>query len=116
MDQIPPWFVDISAYLILSSKGTSAVSIISQLLLGVVSYYICSERNSRLFKKKASIVPQIVKVITSMVCLKLVTFKFKKVSTRSRLLLDQWKIPSCCLVHEGSSRARRDDVAVFQVP
>ncbi|GJY03440.1 putative reverse transcriptase domain, reverse transcriptase zinc-binding domain protein [Tanacetum coccineum] len=85
------------------SQGTSVVSIISQLLLGVVSYYIWSERNSRLFKKKASTVPQIVQVITSMVHLKPVIFKFKKVSTQSRLLLDQWKIPSCCLVHEGSS-------------
>ncbi|GKF34696.1 hypothetical protein Tco_0107896 [Tanacetum coccineum] len=103
MDQIPPWFVDISAYLILSSKGTSMVSIISRLLLGAISYYIWSERNPRLFMKKASTVPQIVQVITSMVRLKLVTFKFKKLSTRSRFLLDQWKIPSCCFVHEGSS-------------
>ncbi|GKC27351.1 VIER F-box protein 2 [Tanacetum coccineum] len=80
----PPRFADISTYLIPSSKGTSVVSIISRLLLGAVSYYIWSERNSRLFKKKASTVPQIVQVITSMVRLKLVTFKFKKVSTRSR--------------------------------
>ncbi|GJV61293.1 retrovirus-related pol polyprotein from transposon TNT 1-94 [Tanacetum coccineum] len=43
-------------------------------------------------------------VFTSMVRLKLVSFKFKKVSARSRLLLDQWKIPSRCMVHEGSSR------------
>nr|GEX21047.1 hypothetical protein [Tanacetum cinerariifolium] len=62
------------------------------------------ERNSRLFKKKTSTVPQIVQVITSMVHLKLVTLKFKKMSTRSRLLLDQWKIPSCCMVLEESSR------------
>ncbi|GJR97632.1 hypothetical protein Tco_0269806 [Tanacetum coccineum] len=82
------------------------VSIISRLLLGAVSYYIWSERNSRLFKKKASTVPQIVQVVTSMVRLKLVTFKFKKESTRSRLLLDQWKIPSCCIVYEGSSRSQ----------
>ncbi|GKC70568.1 hypothetical protein Tco_1116451, partial [Tanacetum coccineum] len=59
------------------------------------------ERNSRLFKKKTSTVPQIIQVIVSMVRLKLVSFKFKKVSARSRLLLDQWKIPSCCMVHEG---------------
>ncbi|GJX46892.1 sodium/hydrogen exchanger 6 [Tanacetum coccineum] len=61
------------------------------------------QHNSRLFKNKASTVSQIVQVITSMVRLKLVTFKFKTVSTRSRLLLDQWKIPSYCMVHEGSS-------------
>ncbi|GJV14190.1 hypothetical protein Tco_1359513 [Tanacetum coccineum] len=98
-----PRFANISAYLIPSSKGTSVVSIISRLLLGAVSYYIWSERNSRLFKKKVFTVPQIVQVITSMVRLKLVTFKFKKVSTWFCLLLDQWKIPSCCLVHEESS-------------
>ncbi|GKE95419.1 reverse transcriptase domain, reverse transcriptase zinc-binding domain protein, partial [Tanacetum coccineum] len=32
------------------------------------------------------------------------TFKFKKMATRSRLLLDQWKIPSSCFDHDGSSR------------
>ncbi|GKC65694.1 hypothetical protein Tco_1098292 [Tanacetum coccineum] len=88
MDQIPPRFVDISTYLIPTSKGNSVVSIISRLLLGVVTYYIWMERNSRLFKKKASTIPHIVHVISSMVRLKLVTFKFKKVSNRSRLLLD----------------------------
>ncbi|GKD74159.1 reverse transcriptase domain-containing protein [Tanacetum coccineum] len=39
--------------------------------------------------------------------LKLVTFKFKKMSTRSRLLLDQWKIPSYYIVHDGSLRDAR---------
>ncbi|GKB00478.1 protein LAZ1 [Tanacetum coccineum] len=34
----------------------------------------------------------------------LVTFKFKKMSTKSRLLLDQWKIPSYCIVHDRSTR------------
>ncbi|GKB18900.1 sodium/hydrogen exchanger 6 [Tanacetum coccineum] len=47
---------------------------------------------------------QLVQVILSMVRLKLDTFKFKKMSTRSHLLLDQWKIPSYCIVHDGSSR------------
>ncbi|GKD87108.1 hypothetical protein Tco_1358262, partial [Tanacetum coccineum] len=46
----------------------------------------------------------IVQVILSMVRLKLVTFKFKKMSVGSRLLLDQWKIPSYCIVHDGSTR------------
>nr|GEV86531.1 putative reverse transcriptase domain-containing protein [Tanacetum cinerariifolium] len=45
-----------------------------------------------------------VDVIISMVRLKLVTFKFMKISTRSHLLLDQWKIPSSCIDHDGSSR------------
>ncbi|GKB79135.1 reverse transcriptase domain-containing protein, partial [Tanacetum coccineum] len=51
---------DISTYLIPTSKGKSVVSIISRLLLGVVSYYILIERNSRLFKKKAFTIPQTV--------------------------------------------------------
>ncbi|GJV99694.1 putative RNA-directed DNA polymerase [Tanacetum coccineum] len=41
-------------------------------------------RNERLFKKKSSSSDQIVQVILSMVWLKLVTFKFKKMSIRSR--------------------------------
>ncbi|GJR86292.1 retrovirus-related pol polyprotein from transposon TNT 1-94 [Tanacetum coccineum] len=40
----------------------------------------------------------------STVRLKLVTFMFKKMSTKSHLLLDQWKIPSYCIVHSGSTR------------
>ncbi|GJX37310.1 hypothetical protein Tco_0250613 [Tanacetum coccineum] len=56
----------------------------------------------RVTLREGSTVPQIVQVITSMVHLKLVSFKFKKVSARSCLLLDQWNIPSRCMVHEGS--------------
>ncbi|GJZ01991.1 hypothetical protein Tco_0519952 [Tanacetum coccineum] len=66
------------------------------------SYYLWFERNSRLSKKKSSTVPQIIEVITSIVRLKLITFKFKKVSTRARLLLDTWKIPSSSMIHDGS--------------
>ncbi|GKF16079.1 reverse transcriptase domain-containing protein, partial [Tanacetum coccineum] len=51
---------NISTYLIPTSKGKSVVSIISRLLLGVVSYCILIERNSRLFKKKAFTIPQTV--------------------------------------------------------
>ncbi|GKG05791.1 hypothetical protein Tco_0325877, partial [Tanacetum coccineum] len=69
--------------------GKMAVSIISRLVLAATSYYIWLERNGRLFKKKTSSLDQIVDVIISMVWLKLVTFMFKKMSTRSRLLLDQ---------------------------
>ncbi|GJY19925.1 putative reverse transcriptase domain-containing protein [Tanacetum coccineum] len=54
----------------------------------------------------------IVDVIISMVRLKLVTFKFKKMSTRSRLLLDQWKIPRYCIVHDGSSSKRQSALTV----
>ncbi|GKA69828.1 reverse transcriptase domain, reverse transcriptase zinc-binding domain protein [Tanacetum coccineum] len=82
MDQIPPRFVDIGAYLIPISKGKSVVSVISRLLPGAVSYHFWMDRNSRLFKKKLSTVPHIVQVISSMVRLKLVSFKFKKASKK----------------------------------
>nr|GEX10433.1 reverse transcriptase domain, reverse transcriptase zinc-binding domain protein [Tanacetum cinerariifolium] len=88
---------------LVGSKGKMAVSILSRLVLAVISYYIWLERNGRLFKKKTSSSDKIVDVIISMVRLKLVTFKSKKMSTWSRLLLDQWKIPSYCIVHDGSS-------------
>ncbi|GJZ32794.1 hypothetical protein Tco_0578230 [Tanacetum coccineum] len=107
MDSIPPWLIDVTTFINPISKGKTAVSILSKLVLAATSYYIWLERNGRLFKKKTSSSDQIVDVIISMVRLKLVTFKFKKMSTRSRLLLDQWKIPSCFIVHDGSSR--KDD-------
>ncbi|GJT69751.1 sodium/hydrogen exchanger 6 [Tanacetum coccineum] len=75
-----------------------------RIVVAATSYYIWLERNGRLFKKKTSTPGQIVDVIFSTVRLKLVTFKFKKMSTKSRLLLDQWKIPSYCIVHDGSTR------------
>nr|GEU79019.1 hypothetical protein [Tanacetum cinerariifolium] len=49
-------------------------------------------------------VDQIVQLITTLVQMKLVTLKFKKMTTGSRLLLDQWKIPSSCFDHDRSSR------------
>ncbi|GKB91561.1 reverse transcriptase domain, reverse transcriptase zinc-binding domain protein [Tanacetum coccineum] len=104
MDSIPPRLIDVTTFINPISKGKTAVSILSRLVLAATSYYIWLERNGRLFKKKTSSPDQIVDVIISMVRLKLVTFKFKKMSTRSRLLLDQWKIPSYCIVHDGSSR------------
>ncbi|GJW82861.1 hypothetical protein Tco_0156006 [Tanacetum coccineum] len=54
-------------------------------------------------RKKTSTIPQLVEIIVSIVLLKLVTFKFKKVSPRARLLLDKWKIPSLSIVQDGSS-------------
>ncbi|GJT49871.1 sodium/hydrogen exchanger 6 [Tanacetum coccineum] len=104
MDSIPPQLIEVTYFITPISKGKTMVSILSRLVLAATSYYIWLERNGRLFKKKTSSPNQIVDVIISMVRLKLVTFKFKKMSTRSRLLLDQWKIPSYYIVHDGSSR------------
>ncbi|GJW65247.1 reverse transcriptase domain, reverse transcriptase zinc-binding domain protein [Tanacetum coccineum] len=109
MDSIPPRFIDVSTFIIPMSKGKTAVSILSRLVVAATSYYIWLERNGRLFKKKTSSPDQIFDVILSMVRLKLVTFKFKKMSTQSCLLLDQWKIPSYCIVHDGSSNTNDKD-------
>ena len=99
MDGAPPILDDVVATLIPISKGRSVPSIISRLLLAASTYFIWMERNSRLFKRKKSTVDEVVQVIVNTVRLKLVTFKFKKLTTRSRLLLDKWKIPSSCLMH-----------------
>nr|GEV09257.1 protein reticulata-related 3, chloroplastic-like [Tanacetum cinerariifolium] len=104
MDSIPPRLIGVTTFITPISKGKTAVNILSRLVVAATSYYIWMERNGRLFKKKTSSLDQIIEVILSMVRLKLVTFKFKKMSTGSRLLLDQWKIPSYCIVHDRSSR------------
>nr|GEV86720.1 hypothetical protein [Tanacetum cinerariifolium] len=44
--------------------------------------------------------------VRSFLRMKLVTFKFKNIATGSRLLLDQWRIPSSCFDHDGSSSLR----------
>ncbi|GKE56113.1 reverse transcriptase domain, reverse transcriptase zinc-binding domain protein, partial [Tanacetum coccineum] len=100
---VPPRFVDVLAFLI-PSKGSLVSNVISWIVLAAMTYCLWNEQNSRLFKKKKSNADQIVQLATSLVRLKLVTFKFKKMTTGPRLLLDQWKIPSSCLDHDGSSR------------
>ncbi|GJZ84738.1 zinc knuckle CX2CX4HX4C containing protein [Tanacetum coccineum] len=104
IDSISPQLADVIAFIIPISKGKMVISILSRIVVATTSYYIWLERNGRLFKKKTSSPDQIVQVILSMVRLKLVTFKFKKMSTRSCLLLNQWKIPSYCIVHDESSK------------
>ncbi|GJY85349.1 hypothetical protein Tco_0499375 [Tanacetum coccineum] len=111
MDIIPPRLADVMEFLIPKSKGRSVISVVSRLLLAATSYYLWCERNSRLFKKKSSKVPQIIEVVTAIVRLKLVTFKFKKVSSRARILLDTWKILSSSIISEGSSRKFFKEVA-----
>nr|GEU38050.1 RNA-directed DNA polymerase, eukaryota, reverse transcriptase zinc-binding domain protein [Tanacetum cinerariifolium] len=92
------------AFIVPISKGKTIINILSRIVVAATSYYIWLERNGRLFKEKTLSPDQIVQVILSMVWLKLVTFKFKKMSTRSYLLLDQWKIPSYYIAHDGSFR------------
>ncbi|GJW55342.1 hypothetical protein Tco_0099427 [Tanacetum coccineum] len=103
MSFVPPRLVDVLAFLI-PSKGSLVSNVISQIVLAAMTYCLWNEWNSRLFKKKKSNADQIAQLITSLVRMKLVTFKFKKMATGSRLLLNQWKIPSSCFDHDGSSR------------
>ncbi|GKB74114.1 hypothetical protein Tco_0935526 [Tanacetum coccineum] len=97
-DVIPPLLTYVVSFLIPISKGRSVISVVSRILLAATTYYLWNEGNSRLFKKKTLTVPQLFEVIISIVRLKLVTFKFKKVSPRARFLLDEWKIPSSSMV------------------
>ncbi|GJV62601.1 putative RNA-directed DNA polymerase, eukaryota, reverse transcriptase zinc-binding domain protein [Tanacetum coccineum] len=80
LNAIPPRMEDSIAFLIPLLKGRSIFSIIARIVLAATTYYLWIEQNSRLFKKKISITEQVVQVICSIVRLKLVTFKFKKVS------------------------------------
>nr|GEV75737.1 zinc knuckle CX2CX4HX4C [Tanacetum cinerariifolium] len=86
IDCISPWLSDVMTFIVPISKGKT--SILSRIVVVASSYYIWLELNGRLFKKRTSSPDQIVQVILSIERLKLVTFKFKKMSTRSRLLLD----------------------------
>nr|GEW12648.1 reverse transcriptase domain, reverse transcriptase zinc-binding domain protein [Tanacetum cinerariifolium] len=81
MDTIPPRLIDVTTSINPISKGKTMVSILSRLVLAATSYYLWLERNGCLFKKKTSSSDQIVDVILSMVRLKLVNLKFKKMST-----------------------------------
>ena len=94
MDSVPPRMYDILVFLIPISRGRSAQSIIARIVLAATAYFIWMERNHRLFNKKSSTVDQLVQAISSTVRLKLVTFRFKKMSTRSLLILEQWRMPS----------------------
>nr|GEY71709.1 reverse transcriptase domain, reverse transcriptase zinc-binding domain protein [Tanacetum cinerariifolium] len=85
-DKLRQWDVgpSIDLNLLRCSLWKTAVSILSRLVLAATSYHIWLERNGRLFKKKTLSPDQIVDVIISMVRLKLVTFKFKKIMLVSR--------------------------------
>ncbi|GJX35826.1 retrovirus-related pol polyprotein from transposon TNT 1-94 [Tanacetum coccineum] len=63
MDSIPPRLIDVTTFITHISKGKTAVSILSRLVLAATSYYIWLERNERLFKKKTSSPDQIVDVL-----------------------------------------------------
>ncbi|GJT60842.1 hypothetical protein Tco_1004375 [Tanacetum coccineum] len=109
MDSISPLMDDILAFLIPISKGRSVVSIIARVVVAATTYFLWMELNSRLFTKKIMSVDKLVQSICSTVRLKLVTFRFKKTSPTSRKLLDMWKVPKQCIVHNGSAGLNLDN-------
>nr|GEX12400.1 zinc finger, CCHC-type [Tanacetum cinerariifolium] len=111
IDLIPPRLIDVIAFIIPISKGKTiyvwskvralcGIDLIPPRLIDVIAFIVPISKG-----KTITLYPdQIVQVILSMVLLKLVTFKFKKMFTRPCLLLDQWKILRYCIIHDGSSR------------
>ncbi|PWA99213.1 reverse transcriptase domain, Reverse transcriptase zinc-binding domain protein [Artemisia annua] len=94
MDAIPPSLEDVITFLMLLSKGRSVVSFLSRLFLAASTYYIWMEQNSRHFNRKQANVDEV---------LKLVTFKFNRLTFRVREMLNKWKIPSACYIHEEAN-------------
>ncbi|GKE97426.1 hypothetical protein Tco_0020777 [Tanacetum coccineum] len=98
----PPHLHDAVEFLIPSSKGSSARSIIAHLLLAATCHFIWKERNSRLFKKKLKTYGQIYDDIIVYVWLKVLTFCFKN-SMRVRNIVDKWKLTRSVITYDSLS-------------
>ncbi|GJR51054.1 hypothetical protein Tco_1401575 [Tanacetum coccineum] len=83
---------DIVTFLVPISKKCSARSVIAKLVFVACSYFIWQERNYRLFKKRERSKEQVLELIMSIVCLKLLSCRFKKTS-RVDSLARTWNIP-----------------------
>ncbi|PWA49482.1 reverse transcriptase domain, Reverse transcriptase zinc-binding domain protein [Artemisia annua] len=103
MDNIPPRLEDAIIYLIPLSKGGSASSVISRLLLAATCYSIWHERNSRLFKKRLKSYTQVFDDIVTIVRLKILSFRFTKNSARIRRILDTWRLPGSVIIASSST-------------
>ncbi|PWA44982.1 reverse transcriptase domain, Reverse transcriptase zinc-binding domain protein [Artemisia annua] len=104
MDNIPPRLEDVVSYLIPLSKGGSATSVISHLLLAASCYSIWHERNSRLFKKGMKSYTQVFDDIVTIVWLKIISFRFTMNSSRIRRILDTWRLPGSVIIASSSTR------------
>ncbi|GJW35924.1 hypothetical protein Tco_0058844 [Tanacetum coccineum] len=92
-------------FLIPSSKGSLASSVIARLVLAATCYFNWRERNSRLFKKKLKTYDQIYDDIVVYVRSKVLTFRFKKNSMRVRNIVDKWKLPRLVIIYGSLSTA-----------
>ena len=103
MDNIPPRLEDAVSYLIPLSKGGSATSVISRLLLAATCYSIWHERNSRLFKRGMKSYTQVFDEIVTIVRLKILSFRFTKSSAMIRRILDTWRLPGSVIIERGTT-------------
>ncbi|GKA45172.1 hypothetical protein Tco_0737968 [Tanacetum coccineum] len=92
MELIPPIMHDIISYLQPISKMRMALSILGKVILAASSYFICLERNNRMFKQVKKSPEDIRDIIIVTVRLKLLTFCFKDTSMVNQLLA-RWKMP-----------------------
>ncbi|GJX11359.1 retrovirus-related pol polyprotein from transposon TNT 1-94 [Tanacetum coccineum] len=75
------------------AKKRSARSVILKLVFAASCYFIWQERNHRLFKKTKRTPNQIINIIKSSVCLKLLSCTFKQTSN-VQVLFHLWKLPN----------------------
>ncbi|GKB07486.1 hypothetical protein Tco_0835770 [Tanacetum coccineum] len=99
MDLVPARLEDIMAFLQPIARKRSAISVIGRLLLDASSYYICIERNNRLFKQLKRSLEELHDIIMVTVRLKLLTFRFKN-TTKVNELLSTWNIPNNFRLYE----------------
>ncbi|GJS33010.1 hypothetical protein Tco_0531392 [Tanacetum coccineum] len=106
LDALPSLLNKVTITRVSYFQGRLVVSIIARVAVAAMTYFLWMERNSRLFTKKILSVDKLVQSICSF----LLRFAyrlgyvvdFKKTSPTSRKLLDMWKVPKQCIVHNGS--------------
>ncbi|GJU45995.1 hypothetical protein Tco_1203261 [Tanacetum coccineum] len=105
MDSVSPRFEYVVEFLIPSSKGRSARSIISRIVMAATFYFIWQERNARLCKKKSKSHILIYESIIAIVRLKLLSFRFNKTNTHVCEMLATWKLPSSLMIYDDDAYA-----------
>ncbi|GKA51069.1 hypothetical protein Tco_0744265 [Tanacetum coccineum] len=92
MEAFNPSIQDILTHLQPIARQRTASSIVGKLLLFAFSFYICIERNNRLFKNAKRSPDELCDSIMVTVRLKLMMFRFKNTTNVTRML-DRWKMP-----------------------
>ncbi|GJR49610.1 hypothetical protein Tco_1400131 [Tanacetum coccineum] len=92
MEDVQPTLHGTISYLQPIANKTTVKSIAGRILLSASSYFMWIEFNNHLFKKARRSPKEVRDIIMVMVCLKLVSFRFKY--TNVECLLARWKMPS----------------------